>query len=92
MATLPEPLAVFTFTGENLGATEFSESEKLRWKGPSPTGGRIRELAVVIWHRFQKALAGAYRSRHVEIDIFTLASPERRQHFVAQNVGFKWPT
>ncbi|HEV2046637.1 MAG TPA: glycosyltransferase [Chthoniobacterales bacterium] len=92
MATLPEPLAIFTFTGKNLTATALSSSETLRWGGAPLAGKRFKKIGVVFWHRMRKALAGAYRYRRVEIDVFTLESPEKRQHFVRKNVGFGWPS
>jgi glycosyltransferase involved in cell wall biosynthesis len=92
MATLHEPLAIFSFTGKNLGATALSQSESLKWKGSRLAGKRFKKIGVVIWHRLRKALAGAYRLRRVEIDVFTLESPEKRQRFVRKNVGFDWPS
>jgi glycosyltransferase involved in cell wall biosynthesis len=92
MATIPVPLAIFTFTGKNLGASALSEEEVLRWKGSSLARKKFTRLCVVISHRIRKALAGAYRWRHVEIDLYTHESPNKRQHFAADNVGFGWPS
>jgi len=92
MATLPEPLAIFTITGKNLGDTPTSRAEVQRWKGGSNAGAKFQTKAVVLWHRIRKAAAGAYRRRRVEIDVFTLLSPEKRQHVVGSNVGFHWPS
>jgi len=92
MATLPEPLAIFTLTGKNLTATALSSSETLKWRGAPLPGKAFKKIGVVFWHRIRKALAGAYRCRRVEIDVFTLESPEKRQHFVRKNVGFGWPS
>jgi glycosyltransferase involved in cell wall biosynthesis len=91
MATLPEPLAVFTFTGENLGETLLSSSESRQWKRESSIGNRLTKLGAVFWHRVRKTMAGAYRPRRIEVDIFTLESPERRQHFIKKIAGFGWP-
>jgi glycosyltransferase involved in cell wall biosynthesis len=92
MATLPEPLAVFTITGKNLGDSAISRTEVLSWKGPPGVGKRFETKAVVLWHRIRKAFAGAYRRRRVEIDLFTLDSPDRRQRCVGTNVGYHWPS
>jgi glycosyltransferase involved in cell wall biosynthesis len=91
METLREPLAVFTFTGANLGDSEISRLEISKWRDSTGAGNKLKRAAVVFWHRVRKALAGAYLRRRVEIDVFTLASPEKRQHFVEDNVGFGWP-
>ena len=90
MATLPAPLATFTFTGINLGATGLSDSEVQEWRGPLSVARKLRMIGVIFWHRIKKALAGAYRRRRVEIDTFTLESPDKRQHFVGEKVGFGW--
>jgi glycosyltransferase involved in cell wall biosynthesis len=91
MATIHEPLAAFTFTGNNLGETPASRSEALTWKGDT-RGNRLDRVIAVVWHRLRKALAGAYRRRDLEIDIFTLQSPERRQRRIGKQVGFRWPS
>lgn len=88
MATLHEPLAIFTQTGQNLGAAAISRSETLRWRG-SARFPHLQSAAVTVWHRFSKALAGAYRMRHVEIKVFTPDSPKQRCAVVG-SVGFNW--
>lgn len=90
MRTLAEPLAVFAFTGKNLGATAVSteESERLR-NGVSLNSAR--GIAAVVSHRIRKLLAGAYRRRRTEIEIYTRDSPRARQRRIAENVGFRWP-
>jgi glycosyltransferase involved in cell wall biosynthesis len=88
MATLSEALAVFTQTGENLGAATISRSETLRRRG-AVRFSKLQSAAVVIGHRLRKALAGAYRLRRVEIEIFTPDSPDERRQMVGW-VGFNW--
>ncbi len=88
MATIREPLAVFTQTGQNLGATAISRSEAARWRRLQ-RGSVLSTAVVVIWHRLRKAFAGAYRLRRVEIAVFTPGSPGKRQQIVG-SVGFTW--
>ena len=88
MATLPKPLAVFTFTGQNLGATKASGEEAARRRGAASP---LKKAAAVISHRWRKLLAGAYKFRDVKIDIYTLDSPGRRQTRY-RRVGFSWPS
>jgi glycosyltransferase involved in cell wall biosynthesis len=90
MATLREPLAVFTFTGENLGATKASEDEANRRRAEKSFSTRLRKLTAVICHRVRKFLAGAYKRRTVDIEIYTSDSPISRQNRHAK-VGFSWP-
>lgn len=90
MATIREPLSVFAFTGQNLGATARSETENLAWKGEAHHQ-RAGRMTAVLWHRIKKALAGAYFHRKVNIQIYTLNSPGQRQHCSGRRVGFSWP-
>jgi glycosyltransferase involved in cell wall biosynthesis len=91
MTVLPEALAVFTFTGENLSATAISDMEDARRRGPQSLMARLVKTARVIWHRIRKLFGGAYRLRDVDIEIYTLESPSVRQRLYAKNVGFRWP-
>jgi len=91
MATLREPLAVFTFTGQNLGSTEGSEEEAALRRGHVSLETKWRKTAAIISHRFRKLFAGAYRSRKIDIEIYTLHSPTVRQRQYAAHVGFSWP-
>jgi glycosyltransferase involved in cell wall biosynthesis len=90
MATLNEPVAVFTFTGQNLGATRASEEEAIHRRGMPTATTPLKRMAAIIPHRLRKMLAGAYKIREVKIDIYTLDSPNRRQHR-ENRVGFSWP-
>lgn len=87
MATLREPLSVFTFTGENLGSTKAAEEEAQRRRCHI---ARWRKTLAVISHRIRKLLAGAYKTRLVEAEIYTVESPSVRQRKHA-TVGFSWP-
>lgn len=89
MEVLHEPLAVFTFTGENLGASELSRRE-MSHLSAGVRLRRLRRAASIFSHRLRKLRAGAYRKRRLEIDIYTLASPEQRVPFEAE-VGHSWP-
>jgi glycosyltransferase involved in cell wall biosynthesis len=90
MTTSPEPLAVFTFTGENLGSTTASAEEAERRRGSVLFMTRWLKMRAVLLHRVRKLFSGAYRRRQIEIDIYTLESPSRRQRRHGQ-VGFSWP-
>jgi hypothetical protein len=91
IATLPKPLAVFTFTGENRSALPVALTEGASRRPISGLGMRLRRMRMIIAYRIRKALAGAYLPRRVEIEIYTLQSPKERQKRVAKPVGFGWP-
>jgi glycosyltransferase involved in cell wall biosynthesis len=89
---VPEPLAVFTFTGQNLGATSLTGQELETWRRELPAMSRLQRSTAIALHRLRKAIAGAYRPRRVKIDIYTLASPNVRQTIITDNVVARWPT
>ena len=90
MATLGEPLAVFAFTGANLGSTQASQDEAVRRRGDRALSGKFQKLAAVVSHRIRKLFAGAYKRRSIDIEIYTPESPHFRQRKYA-TVGFSWP-
>lgn len=88
MACLPAPLAAFTFSGDNLGASgrALKEFEVSRDVG---TG-------VVRWlrrgrHGVRKLLSGAYVRRRLAYDLFALSDPLRRRRFTCESLGWTWP-
>ncbi len=90
MATIREPLAVFTFTGQNLGASSASLAEAASRRGLLSISKQLVKVAAIIWLRIRKLFAGAYRFRNVEVDIYTVESPSLRQSRKAR-LGFSWP-
>jgi glycosyltransferase involved in cell wall biosynthesis len=90
MATLHAPLALFTFTGKNLGSTDASTEEAAQRRGRTSVMTGLLKMAAIISHRVRKLLAGAYRRRQIGIDIYTLQSPSLRQRRQG-TVGFSWP-
>lgn len=90
MMIIPEPLAVFTLTGHNLGATSTSLAE-MEGRRKDLSLHRFKRIAAVITHRLRKAFAGAYLYRRVNVLIYTLSSPSRRKLCGNRLVGFRWP-
>jgi len=91
MATIHQPLAVFTFTGVNMYAGSEAREEKARLRSKSSLGPMAIPSVLAIQHRLRKFLSGAYRARDIDIKIFTRQSPQTRQKIQAQKVGFRWP-
>jgi glycosyltransferase involved in cell wall biosynthesis len=92
VATLRRPLAVFTFTGENRSASRIAKAEISQRRTALGRFLWLRKAMAILRHRMRKAAAGAYRRRHVKIEIYTLSSPSKRQHSFGHSVGFGWPT
>lgn len=87
-ATLPEPLAAFTFTGENLGASERAYRELREWQAG---GWQVRFAPLFSFvHWLRKWKAGAYRKRVLDLELFTPATPNVRTPLQA-TVGYRWP-
>jgi hypothetical protein len=89
MATIHEPLAAFTFTGANLGASARGVEEMKAFRG----GAWKAALgpAISLHHRLRKWLAGAYAPHAVDYALYTRQSPNRRVAFANPNLGFDWP-
>jgi glycosyltransferase involved in cell wall biosynthesis len=91
MATMHQPLAVFTFTGVNMHAGSEAREEKADLRAKSSLGPLAIPSLLAVQHRLRKFLNGAYQARDVEIKIFTRRSPQKRQTIQAQKLGFGWP-
>ena len=89
MACLPEPLAAFTYLGDNLGGSdkaleEFETSREIY-------DGASRWLRRGL-HGIRKLLSGAYVRRKVAYDLFPLSDSSRRRRFESERLGWTWPS
>jgi glycosyltransferase involved in cell wall biosynthesis len=91
MSVLREPLAIFTFTGANLGAGEKSQREMDQWRSAPDAPPAWLKLPAILHHRCRKFLAGAYLPRGCRIQIYTRDSPHARKEFHAPRIGHGWP-
>jgi len=89
MALLPEPLAAFTFTGANLGASPAAAPEMRALRGAAWKA--ILKPALSLHHRFRKWRAGAYAPHAVQYAVYTRKNPEQREPFSDPRLGFGWP-
>jgi glycosyltransferase involved in cell wall biosynthesis len=90
MGVIQKPLSVFTFTGHNLSRSAEAVQEKFGWLPDEERPLRWLTPFVVARHRLRKFVAGAYRTRHVAIEIYTRESPTHRR-LITGKVGFRWP-
>src|SRR5437660_5264807 len=80
METKARPLTIFTFTGKNRSAMAYAGREAAsRRRSSGGPATWLQRRFVIVAHRIRKAMAGAHRRRNVEIQIFTLKSPDLRQ-------------
>lgn len=91
MAVLPEPLAAFTLTDKNLGQSSLGLKEAARWAEQAGNGRTWMKGPVVLRHRLEKLVAGAYWPRRCATALYTLDSPGRRQERTTEAISFRWP-
>ena len=91
MAVLPEPLASFTMTDENLGQSSLAFQESERWCHETTCAG-LRALRgwIILMHRIRKFFSGAYENRSLATEVYTHASPGVRVPVSAENLSFSW--
>ena len=92
MSRMAAPLAVFTFTGANLGASDLARAEG---EHSMLASDRTAAPQNPLWqvkgkHRLRKLVAGAYWPRRVTVGIYLPSTPDRRV-LVTGWVGFYWP-
>ncbi len=79
MATLGEFTSAFTQTGANMSTAPNARREARALTRSAPTWARLLKPLIILHHRLRRFLGGMYFQRPFSYEIFTLASPERRQ-------------
>ena len=91
MTALRVPLAAFTFTGQNLGASQVAAGEKALLEQEFGTDLAPLRPYFILQHRFRKALAGAYWPRRLTVAVYSRRSPERREPRMLTGWRHRWP-
>ena len=91
MASIGEPLAVYTFTGANDSESDNPARELRSWRGQADSPPAWMRTPAIIWHRLRKFAAGAYLPRRLSYEIYTLTSPNQRVKFDFSSIHFGWP-
>lgn len=89
-AVLKEPLAVFVYTGQNLGSSPAFEEERARWR-EGVRGWRWRRPWLQVDYMLKKVWAGAYRKRMVEFGPYTPSSWPQREPARRWVLDWRWP-
>ena len=92
MSVLPEPLAVFTLTGDNLSLHQNVHAERLRWEKSVSPMLRWAKPLVRIGHFLEKWRQGAYKIRRVDSAWYTPDSLAVRRRFAGLTLSWKWPS
>ena len=81
MAALEEFTSIFTQTGSNIGATPAALKENRDLRGTAPYWAQLLRPLWIAHHRLRRLLGGMYSQIPFAYDIYTMASPDHRQHF-----------
>lgn len=92
IGSLRELTSIFTFTGNNLGASSTSHAEADEWRRGQGAPPSWMTYPSEFLHRIRKTLAGAYRRRPVSVQIYTRTSGGVRAKTSAPSLGFHWPS
>jgi glycosyltransferase involved in cell wall biosynthesis len=79
MCVVDEFTSVFTQTGANMSAGTNARREALELRRTAPNWAQWLRPLLVGHHRLRRFLGGMYSQRAFSYEIFTRASPERRQ-------------
>lgn len=90
LAVLEEPLAYFSFTGQNLGSSKVFEEERREWRAGVRMGSVLRPVCKGMYMA-RKWAAGAYASRKVTVAPYTQISWPERVVSKDFELSYKWP-
>jgi glycosyltransferase involved in cell wall biosynthesis len=91
MATLGQFTSAFTCTGSNMGAGPNARRENRELFQSAPFWARQLTPLFIVQHRLRRLSGGMYRQVPFTYEIFTRASPDRRQHFEVSRPTFQAP-
>jgi glycosyltransferase involved in cell wall biosynthesis len=83
--------SIFTDTGENMNLKPNALAEKKRLRQQAPKAAQRMAPLLILAHRMQRWLAGAYRKRDLEYRIWRRGNDRKRQAFRTMSVGPFWP-
>jgi glycosyltransferase involved in cell wall biosynthesis len=91
ISVMPEPLAIFAFTGANLSHLQASHEERRRWEKDFSAGFRWLRPAVQLHHAWRKWRAGAYHTFTDSLRYYQWSDVSRRTAFSHLHLGSAWP-
>jgi glycosyltransferase involved in cell wall biosynthesis len=90
MRRIPQYLASFVDTGDNLCLRPEAAEEMARLAKLAPRWAQYLRPAIIAWFRVRKLLAGAYRLTPFGYDVFTKAQPNLRTYFEVRDPTQRW--
>jgi hypothetical protein len=91
MAALGQFTSAFTRTGANMSAGPNAQRENRALARSAPPWARPLKPLLILHHRLRRLFGGMYSQAPFAYDIFTLANPERRQHYAVARPTFRPP-
>ncbi len=90
-ATLPAPLAAFTFTGGNLSWTEGAKREAVMLHNEAPHWAKTLRAPLTAMRLTEKFLHGAYGAGRIEYSLYEGDGTGSRRAFSVEKAPTKWP-
>jgi len=90
MRRIPQYLASFVDTGDNLCLRPEAADERARLSKMAPRWAQYLRPAIIAWFRVRKLLAGAYHITPFSYDVFTKARPNQRTRFEVHRPTQRW--
>ena len=91
MAALGQYTSAFTCTGVNMSAGPNARREARELFHIAPLWARVLKPLFVLQHRLRRSVGGMYSQPPFGYEIFTLASPDRRQRYEVSRPTFRAP-
>ena len=91
MAALGQFTSVFTRTGANMSIGPNARRENRELSLSAPWWARAIKPLFILQHRLRRWAGGMYRQEPFTYEIFTLASPDRRQRYEVSRPTFRAP-
>lgn len=91
MAALRQFTSVFTYTGANMSVGPNARRENRELFQSAPYWARQLKPLFTVQHRLRRLLGGMYSQPPFAYEIFTLASPDRRQRYDVSHPTFRPP-
>jgi len=88
---LPEYLATFTWTGENLSAQAISREEELRLRAKAPPVARLAAPLLRTWRHVERWMAGGYHSRPIRYEVYLHPDSLTRTQITCEHPSYRYP-
>jgi hypothetical protein len=90
MAVLPEFSSVFTETGANMNLLPNAQREKRALYESAPAWMRAARPLLLAQHRLRRFLAGHYRTKPFNFELYTHSSPHQRVLREVKRPTYRW--